>query len=362
MSDLMKYSMLNDDWVVSASGSRFESPPLSAVHDEQLLLFSDRIRNGSIEAEITLIDAKKARNEHISLEADLVFRYNGPDGFYYAGTSAFDTKFFLAQVLPGPYYQLREYIGRRSAVRDGKTYRLRVTFNGGQIVLYENDVQQVMLRDDAFALGQVGLRTFRTRARFDNVQIRREVPTCFLIMPFATELDFVHRVISDVVGSHGIRCIRADEVYLSRPVMDDVKQMIAGADLVIVDFTGRNPNVYYEAGLADAWRKDWIVLSQTSEDMTFDVRHVRSIRYSNTMGADIRLCNDLGQALQALGYRPRQDVSGKRIRPASEPAQKSTPQAEKGSKAASGAAKGGKVNASVEARSPMPASKKSSPP
>ncbi len=304
----MKYSMLNDDWEVSADGTRFESPALSDVYDEQWLLFSDRFRNGSVEADVSLIDANKTRNGLVSMEADLVFRYNGPDGFYYAGTSGFDTKFFLAKALPGPYYQLREYIGRRSAVKKGKTYRLRVTFNGGQIVLYENDVQQLLLRDDSFALGQVGLRTFRTRARFDNVVIRREVPTCFLIMPFATELDFVHRVIADVVSSFGIHCIRADEVYLSRPVMEDVKQMIAGADLVICDFTGRNPNVYYEAGLADAWRKDWIVLSQTSEDMTFDVRHIRSIRYSNTMGADIRLRDELAQALRALGYLPSQDA------------------------------------------------------
>jgi hypothetical protein len=207
-------------------------------------------------------------------------------------------------------------------VKPRKAYRLRVTFNGGQIVLYENDVQQLMLRDDSFSLGQVGLRTYRTHARFENVRVRREVPTCFLIMPFATELDFVHGVISEVVASFGIRCIRADEVYLSRPVMDDVKQMIAGADLVIVDFTGRNPNVYYEAGLADAWRKDWIVLSQSSEDMTFDVRHIRSIRYSNTMGADVRLRGELCQALHALGYRAQLEEladpakrEGKGVRP-----------------------------------------------
>jgi hypothetical protein len=60
--------------------------------------------------------------------------------------------------------------------------------------------------------------------------------------------------------------------------MDEVKKRIAGADLVIVDFTGRNTNVSYEAGLADARQKDWIVLAQASEDMTFDVRHIGSWR------------------------------------------------------------------------------------
>ena len=122
-------------------------------------------------------------------------------------------------------------------------------------------------------------------------------------MPFSSELSFVYRVMKEVVESYGIACERADEVFLSRPVMDDVKTRIAEADLVIVDFTGKNPNVYYEAGLADAFKKDWIVLAQTAEDMTFDVRHVRSVRYSNTMGADLKLRADLDQALRGLGYR-----------------------------------------------------------
>ena len=278
------------------------------------MIFSERIRNGFIEADITPLQTKKMNNEALSLEADLVFRYNAPDS-YYAGTGAFRTKFFIAKVLPGPYFQPREWLGRSSAVRAGKTYHLRVEFNGGQIILYENDVQQLVLLDDSYGAGQVGLRTWRTRARFENVHIKRQTPTCFVIMPFSTELDFVHRVITEEVSSYGIRCIRADEVYMSRPVMDDVKQMIAAADLVMIDFTGRNPNVYYEAGLADAGRKDWIVLSQSSEDMTFDVRHIRSIRYTNTMGADTRLRNDLSQALEALGYRtkgvkPNKEISG----------------------------------------------------
>jgi hypothetical protein len=298
-----KYSVLNDDWQVDEKAQSYLSPDISEKHPEQMLMFAPRLRNGSISADITPLKAGKSPREAVSLEAAMVFRYSGPEGFYYGGTSAFDTKFFLAKVMPGPFYQLRQYAGRRSSVLANKTYRLRVEFNGSQIVLFENDVQQLTLVDESYSIGQVGLRTWRTQARFENLQIVGATPKCFLIMPFASELDFVHRVINEVVNSYGIDCQRADEVFLSRPVMDDVKQLIAAADLVIVDFTGRNPNVYYEAGLADAWRKDWIVLAQTSDDMTFDVRHIRSIRYSNTMGADIRLRENLQEALQALGYR-----------------------------------------------------------
>lgn len=298
-----KYSVLNDDWTVDEARQSYLSPEVSEQHPEQMLMFAPRLRNGRIAADITPLAAIKSPREALSLEASLVFRYTGPEGYYYAGTSAFDTKFFIAKVMPGPFYQARQYVGRRSSVIEGKTYRLRVDFNGSQLALYENDVLQLSLVDDSYSIGQVGLRTWRTQARYDNVRIEGATPKCFLIMPFASELDFVHRVVSEVVESYGIDCQRADEVFLSRPVMDDVKQLIAAADLVIVDFTGRNPNVYYEAGLADAWRKDWIVLAQSSEDMTFDVRHIRSIRYSNTMGADVRLRENLQQALQALGYR-----------------------------------------------------------
>jgi hypothetical protein len=86
--------------------------------------------------------------------------------------------------------------------------------------------------------------------------------------------------------------------------MDDVKTQIAEADLVVVDFSGKNPNVYYEAGLADAMKKDWIFLAQSTDDLTFDVRHIRSIPYSNVMGADEKLQTDFENALKALGYQP----------------------------------------------------------
>ena len=185
----------------------------------------------------------------------------------------------------------------------GKTYHLRVDFNGGQITVYENQVQQFTVQDDAYVRGQFGLRTWRTQALFENERIQPAQPRCFVVMPFASELGFVYHTIKEVIESYQIACERADEVYLSSPVMEDVKQRISEADLVLVDFTGRNPNVYYEAGLADAFKKDWIVLAQTSDDMTFDVRHIRSIRYSNTMGADIRLRDDLNQALRGLGYK-----------------------------------------------------------
>jgi hypothetical protein len=41
----------------------------------------------------------------------------------------------------------------------------------------------------------------------------------------------------------------------------------------------RNPNVFYELGLAHAIGKPAILVAKTEEDIPFDLRHVRVIVY-----------------------------------------------------------------------------------
>jgi hypothetical protein len=302
------YAMLEDDWKVE--GTSFESP-LVKDRPGQTLLFGARLRNGSVSADITLLEShtRQASGEP-AMEAALVVRYGAADSYFYAGTGAFHAKLFIGKVNPGPLWQSRAWVGQHAALLKNKKYRLRVEFSGSQIALYENDVQQLVVIDETYQIGQCGLAAWKTHARFDNVQVCKARPRAFVIMPFKSELDFVHEVIEQTVDSHGIDCVRADQIAISRPVMEDVKTQIAEADLVIVDFTGKNPNVYYEAGLADAWQKDWIVLTQTTDDLTFDVRHIRSIQYSNTMGADKKLKADLENALKALQYKPEGEAGG----------------------------------------------------
>jgi hypothetical protein len=295
----LRYSTLADDWEV-VEENVFISP-LIVERPEQTLLFADSIRNGSISADITVLESHKARIGEPAMEGDLIVRYSGGK-CYYAGTGGWNSKFFIGKVDEG-IYLIRNQIGERTWVLPNKKYRLRLEFSGSKIILYENDVPQLTIFDESYQIGQVGLKTWKTKARFENIKIEKAKPKAFVIMPFVSELDFVHQVIAKTVESFEINCVRADQITVSRPIMDDVKAQIAEADLIIVDFTGKNPNVYYEAGLADAWKKNWIVLAQSSEDLTFDVRHIRSIRYSNTMGADKKLELDLIKAIEALGYK-----------------------------------------------------------
>jgi hypothetical protein len=55
-----------------------------------------------------------------------------------------------------------------------------------------------------------------------------------------------------------------------------------GARLIVADCTDRNPNVFYEIGLAHTIGKPTILLTQKSEDVPFDLRHWRHIAYQLT--------------------------------------------------------------------------------
>jgi hypothetical protein len=291
------HTALSVDWDVNMETGEFHSPPKDS-EPNQILIFSDRVKDGAISALVTPISGQADPNFGYDLrECALLFRYNDRDRFYLAGIGGFGRKFYVAKVSPSEW-QLLDGAGVASSLKFHEPYRLRVEFYGDRFTLFHNDVPILNAIDSTYFSGFCGLRANRTEGRFENIEIQAVRPKCFVIMPFDAELDFVYRVIKKTVEQHAMECQRADERVISEPIMEDVKSQIAGADLVVVDFTNRNPNVYFEAGLADAWKKKWIVLAQSTNDLAFDVRHIRTIIYSNKMGDDSRLKASLEQALK----------------------------------------------------------------
>ena len=107
--------------------------------------------------------------------------------------------------------------------------------------------------------------------------------TCFVLMPFSPELEAVYRVIRDALQSPevGFRCGRADELFGGDQIMSGVPQEMARAELIIGDLTGRNPNVFYELGLAHMTKnaERVLLLTQRIDDVPFDLRAYRYILY-----------------------------------------------------------------------------------
>ncbi len=75
---------------------------------------------------------------------------------------------------------------------------------------------------------------------------------------------------------------RADDFYTNQAVMQDVWSAIVNAKMVIGDCSGRNPNVFYEIGISHTLGRPTVLISQSVDDIPFDVRYVRSIVYQYT--------------------------------------------------------------------------------
>ena len=124
-----------------------------------------------------------------------------------------------------------------------------------------------------------------------------ELDLVAVMMPFAKEFDGVHAAIQEGSSKNGLRCLRADDIWEESTIIQDIFNLIFRAQVIVVDFTGKNPNVMYETGIAHALGKHVIPLTQSLEDVPFDMRHHRALKYlPNKEGLD-KLAADLATKL-----------------------------------------------------------------
>lgn len=105
--------------------------------------------------------------------------------------------------------------------------------------------------------------------------------SCFVVMPFALPLGNHYAMIYEpAIKKVGLKPVRADDdIFATGKIMDQVWAGINAAKVLVAELTTRNPNVFYELGLAHALRKPVVLISSNEEDVPFDVRHIRVIYY-----------------------------------------------------------------------------------
>lgn len=118
--------------------------------------------------------------------------------------------------------------------------------------------------------------------QFRTARIPIEKNRCFVIMPFSEELEIVYGTIKQALQQNNYICLRADEISGSMAIITDVLGEIAKSHFVIADLTGKNANVFYELGVAHSFKDAHhiILISQSIEDVPFDIKHLRTIVYS----------------------------------------------------------------------------------
>ena len=125
-----------------------------------------------------------------------------------------------------------------------------------------------------------------------------------VMMPFETSLNPVYVAIGNLCTELDLKCSRADDIFNESELIQDVFSLIYRSAVVICDFTGSNPNVYYEAGIAHTLGRPVVPLTQFDAHVTFDLKHHRFIRYLNNTQGLQELKPKLQRRLQLLLHLP----------------------------------------------------------
>ena len=130
------------------------------------------------------------------------------------------------------------------------------------------------------------LRTVRPRRQRPSVfrieeHERVEPELVSVMMPFDAGFNPVYESIREAAAAAGLRARRADDIWENPAIIQDVVSLVDRSRVVICDCTGRNPNVFYEAGIAHTLGREVILITQADHDIPFDLRHLRYVRYLN---------------------------------------------------------------------------------
>jgi len=105
--------------------------------------------------------------------------------------------------------------------------------------------------------------------------------TCFVMQPFGGHLaTYYEAIFKPAIERAGLTPVRADDdIFATGKIMDQVWRGIRQATVLVAELTSKNPNVFYELGLAHALEKPVVLVSSNQEDVPFDLRHIRAIFY-----------------------------------------------------------------------------------
>lgn len=127
-----------------------------------------------------------------------------------------------------------------------------------------------------------------------NVKVKDK--TVFCLMPFHKSFDKTYLTIKDACQSNGYECYRSDTPYNPGKLLNQIVQLILDSQLIVAVLDGKNPNVFYEIGLAHIIGKTVILIANMSnvKDIPFDLRSDRLLLYSNPKDLKNKLSNILG--------------------------------------------------------------------
>lgn len=119
----------------------------------------------------------------------------------------------------------------------------------------------------------------------------------FLLTPFSNESVDIYLSIKNICSECGLNLYRGDEEFSHEDILANIIKYIIKSRIVIANIDGKNPNVFYELGIAHALGKPTILVSNSIQDAPFDVQQNRIVLYQNNDDLKLKLTKELSRIL-----------------------------------------------------------------
>ena len=103
----------------------------------------------------------------------------------------------------------------------------------------------------------------------------------FILTPFHDRFAEEYAAIKGACEEAGFRAVRGDETYLKGDIFPEMLKLIVKARLIIANTNGRNPNVFYELGIAHSLDKPVLLLSSQPARLPIDLKTKRFLIFED---------------------------------------------------------------------------------
>jgi hypothetical protein len=164
--------------------------------------------------------------------------------------------------------------------------RIRVSFGG----MSQSDAAMLSRHSKGIAVAPVFGRPGEPEDKID----------IFVLMPFNDKMEKVYTNHIKQIGEQlGLTIKRADDIFSTKPFMEKVWDCICAAQLILADCTQKNPNVFYEIGIAHTVGKKVVLITRSANDIPSDIKHLDYISYAYDPEGTDRLIEKLTKFIKA---------------------------------------------------------------
>jgi hypothetical protein len=122
-----------------------------------------------------------------------------------------------------------------------------------------------------------------------------------VMMPFDPTFNDVFAALKRTAKKfRGLNCLRADDIWDDPAVIQDVFSLIYRSKRLSAIALAEIRMCFYEAGIAHTLGREVILITQSKEDVPFDLRHLRFVQYTNDSKGRAALSKKLEGKIQDI--------------------------------------------------------------